>query len=152
SFRSLPASLIDRAAEIYRPVAEKHMDKERDSRHLRSIARLKPGVTVAQAQSEMDLLTGRQEQLYPATNKNRATHVVTMQDDMVRTLRPALLVLQAAVLFVLLIACANIANLLLARSSARRREMAIRTALGASRAQVARQTLIESLLLSAIGG
>jgi predicted permease len=152
SFRSLPASLVGKPAELYRPVAEKHADKDRASRHLRAIARLKPGVSVAQAQAELNLLTRRQAADHPDSNKGRGVRVVKLRDDLVRNLRQALLVLQGAVCFVLLIACANMANLLLARSAARRKELAIRSALGAGRFELAKQALTESTLLALAGG
>ena len=152
SFRPLPASLVGKHAELYRPVAEKHDDNDRASRHLRAIARLKPGVTTAQAQAEIDLLTRRQQAGHPESDKGRTARVVTLRDDLVRNLRQALLVLQGAVCFVLLIACANLANLLLARSAGRRKELAIRSALGAGRFQLARQALTESMLLALAGG
>ena len=152
SFRPLPASLVGKHAELYRPVAEQHDDNQRASRHLRAIARLKPRVTTAQAQAEIDLLARQQEAAHPRSDKGRAVRVVTLRDDLVRNLRQALLVLQGAVCFVLLIACANMANLLLARSAGRRKELAIRTALGAGRFSLARQALTESLLLALAGG
>ena len=152
SFRPLPASLVGKHAELYRPVAEKHDDHERASRHLRAIARLKPGVTTAQAQAEMDLLARRQAAGHPESDKGRGVRVVTLRDDLVRNLRQALLVLQGAVCFVLLIACANMANLLLARSAGRRKELAIRSALGAGRFELTRQALTESMLLALAGG
>jgi putative ABC transport system permease protein len=152
SFHPLPASLVGKHAELYRPVAEKHDENERASRHLRAIARLKPGVTTAQAQAEIGLLARRQAAQHPESDKGRGVHVVTLRDDLVRNLRQALLVLQGAVCFVLLIACANMANLLLARSAGRRKELAIRSALGAGRLDLARQALTESMLLALAGG
>ncbi len=152
SFRPLPASLVGKHAELYRPVAERHDDNERASRHLRAIARLKPGVTTAQAQAEIDLLTRRQAAEHPQSDKGRGVRIVTLRDDLVRNLRQALLVLQGAVCFVLLIACANMANLLLARSAGRRKELAIRTALGAGRFSLASQALTESMVLALAGG
>ena len=151
-FPSLPAGLIDAPAELYRPVAEPPEEKERASRHLRAIARLKPGVTVEQAQTEMDLIARQLEQEHPATNAGGGVHLVSLREDLIGQVRPALLMLFGAVAFVLLIACANVGNLLLARSTARHKEIAIRAALGAGRNRLVRQFLTESLLLSIAGG
>lgn len=151
-FQSLPAGLLDAPAEFYRPVAEPPNEKERASRHLRAIARLKPGVTLTQAQSEMSLVSRQLEQEHPSTNTGGGVHLVTLAGDLVSPVRPALLLLFGAVAFLLLIACANVGNLLLARSVARQREVAIRAALGAGRGRLVRQFLTESLLLAFAGG
>ncbi|HTT17575.1 MAG TPA: ABC transporter permease [Candidatus Sulfotelmatobacter sp.] len=130
-------------------------DKERAVRgehHSVVIARLRPGVDVKQAQAEMDTISQRLEQLYPADDKGWGALVVPLHEDLVRDVRPALLVLLGAVAFVLLIACANVANLALARTFSRQKEIAIRTALGASTWRVLRQVLTESVLLAVIGG
>ena len=124
----------------------------RDDRFLTVVGRMKPGVTVEQAKADLDLLSRQVEQQYPQQNTNIVFNVVSMHEDITRDYRPALLVMFGAVGLVLLIACANVANLLLARVAARQKEVAIRTALGASRARIATQFLIESLLLSFVGG
>ena len=118
----------------------------------RAIARLNDGVTVEQARDEILAIAKRLEQEYPDTNKNKHANVVPLKDLMVGDSRPMFDMLLNASAVVLLIACANVANLLLARSSARAREMAVRAAVGASRRRLIRQLLTESLLLGVISG
>jgi len=116
------------------------------------IGRLRPGVSIEQANAELATISQRLQQVYPADDAGWGAKVVPMRDELVGDVRPALLVLLGAVIFVLLIACANVMNLVLATTLARRKELAIRTALGASRADLIRQVLIETVILSLAGG
>jgi len=124
----------------------------RQSHFLTVVARLKPGVTTQQAQTDMQRIALGLQRQYPESNAKVGAVVVPIQKDFAGDARSGLLVLQVASLFVLLIACSNLANLLLARSTGRRREIAVRLAMGASRWQIASQLLTESLALSAAGG
>lgn len=117
-----------------------------------AIARLKPGVALQQAQSEMDAIASRLEAEYPGTNKDVGIRLVLLQKELVEAEQPRLLLLFGALLTVLLITCANLAGLLSARASARQKESAIRSALGAGRRRLVRQMLTESMLMVSLGG
>ncbi len=141
--------------DVYTPIGQWRDPSFRDRRisvSARAFGRLKPGVTLAQAQAEMDEIARNLAVAYPEADAGHAIKLVSMKRDLVGNVEPLLFVLLAAVGFLMLIACANVANLLLARSVARSREFAIRSALGASRARMLRQLLTESVLLSAVGG
>ena len=151
-FRSLPAGLVRSPNEIYMPLAASYDDTQRSWTWMRAIARLKPGVAIEQSQAELDVIAHAMELDHPATNTGHGVRVVRLQEDLVRNLKPILIMLQGATVLVVLIACLNLANLLLARLTARTKEMAVRAALGAARRRLLRQMMTETFLLSAAGG
>ena len=148
-----PKMVLPSYAEVWVPMGMTAQEAAvRGEHHYLGVARLKPGVTVGQAQAEMKTISQRLAQAYPTDDKGWGASVIMLRDDMVGDVRPALMMMLGAVAFVLLIACANVANLLFARTFARKKEIAIRSALGASRARVILPQLLESLLIALAGG
>lgn len=140
------------AMDLWQPLELSAPPFMRGARWLQVLGRLRPGASVEQAQAELDAINQRLEQAFPATNTGRGARVMPLADSLVQEVRPALLLLFGAVGFVLLIATANVANLLVARSATRQRELAIRSTLGATRGRLLLQLLIESLQVALVGG
>src|SRR3954465_14740074 len=138
--------------QIWVPSSVNLSEEPRDNRAWSAIARLNPGIELKQAQTRVSAINAQLDQQFHETNKGWDVSLSPLHERLVRDVKPSLLALVGAVGLVLLIACANVANLLLARSAARQKEIAIRAAMGASRTRVLRQMLTESILLSAIGG
>jgi putative ABC transport system permease protein len=150
SFRHVEAN-PEREADVYVPYGFATTNPNRGGHFIRAVGRLKAGATTEQAHAELVAIATRLEQQYPTENTNRGVEVAPLHQAMVAETRPALLLLAGAVGFVLLVACANLANLLLAQGASRRSELAVRAAMGASRTQLVRQLVTESVALSGLG-
>ena len=152
----MPAGLrLPQEAELWVPLnfdADPTMMKQRKGHFLRPVGKLKPGVSLAQAQADTDHIAAQLEQQFPDTNTGKNLRLVSLREQLTGDSSTLVFILFGAVGFVLLIACANVANLSLVRAASRQKEIALRTALGASRSRIVRQVITESLLLSIIGG
>lgn len=151
-YRQPERRLAWQGTELWRPMLLDGQRDDHDSRYLRTVARLRPGVTLARAREEMDAMARRMAQAFPEANRGRSIQVWTLPDYLMQESRPVLLVLLAAGAAVLLLVCANVANLTLARGEERRREFAVRAALGSGAGRLLRQVLVEGAVLALAGG
>jgi len=143
----------DRETDLWTPIAfTARQAQPHGSHYLSVVGRLKQRVSISEADAELKTIAARLAEQYPSSNSGWSTSITPLQDYQIRNIKPGLIFLLGSVALVLLIACANVASLLLARATARQKEIAIRTALGASRGRVARQLLTESILVAFIGG
>jgi predicted permease len=151
----IPAGLPSLRSDVYVPIGQwgnPALKSRAAALGLHGVGRLKPGVTLEQAQADLNRVMGHLAELYPETNKGNGSRLISMKETLVGNIKPILWTLLGAVGFVLLIACVNVSNLMLARSTGRAREFAIRSALGAARRRLLRQSLTESALLGLAGG
>jgi len=151
----MPASFVfpSQETDAWVPLAMNAKNRaDRQSRWLSVVGRLRPNVDVNAANADLNIVASHLATAYPATNRGWSTTLSKLQEVLVGKIRPILLIVQCGALLLLLIACANVANLLLARSASRTREIALRTAVGASRARILRQLVVENLLLASLGG
>ncbi len=151
SFRQPERSLSWQATEIWRPMLLEELRTDFGSRYLRTVARLRPGATIEQARTEVESIAARLAGLYPESNAGRTALVYTLDEYLLGDARPTLILLLVAGAAVLLIVCANVANLTLARGQERRREFAVRAALGSGRGRLVRQVLVESVSIALLG-